>query len=309
MNNTFELIKKFQLENSVDIILEKCNIHHINNNGDISLTIVSAVNNRSNQTYFSLKSWNHVAKICGTKFQYILVEDSKNDILSIPVLSSNIYNNLEITYIYINNKTWINPCINYNIGFKFIKSERVVITNPEVCIFGNIYPLIRDNLTDNNYLVFDVFEMGNTHCKTNSNDDIVKKCGNKIEYKTIKKYISNKQILVLQGKKNNRNFHFLTCITYSNLKKMEGFDEDCAMGLDYDDNLFVDKINFLKIKIVNFHHKKYKILGIHQWHTQEKSYNNTNEFRKLNKNILDYKNKMMKEHNIYAKLKDFNYDK
>jgi hypothetical protein len=70
-NNTFNVIKQFQLENSISNILENCNIHHINDNGDISLTIVSTVNNRSNQTYFSLKSWNYAAKICGTKFQYI----------------------------------------------------------------------------------------------------------------------------------------------------------------------------------------------------------------------------------------------
>jgi hypothetical protein len=72
-NQTFKVIKKFQSENSLDSILEKCNIHHINYNGDISLTIVSTVNNRSNQTYFSLKSWNYAAKICGTKFQYIYI--------------------------------------------------------------------------------------------------------------------------------------------------------------------------------------------------------------------------------------------
>jgi hypothetical protein len=237
----------------------------------------------------------------------ILVEDSKNDILSIPILSSDIYQNLEITYIYLNNKTWINPCINYNIGFKFIKSDKVVITNPEVCMFGNIYPIIRDHLTDHNYLVFDVFEMGNGHCTTNSNDDILKNCDNKITYDTIEKYISDKKTFVLQGAKNNRNLHFLTCITHSNLKKIEGFDEDCAMGLDYDDALFVDYLKFLKIKIVNFHHNIHKILGIHQWHTKERSYYTNDELRNLNINVYNYKHKMMKENNIYAKLKDFNY--
>jgi hypothetical protein len=304
-NNTFDVIKQFQLENSISNILENCNIHHINNNGDISLTIVSTVNNRSNQTYFSLKTWNYVAKICGIKFQYILVEDSKNDILSIPILNSDIYNNLEITYIYINNKTWINPCINYNIGFKFIKSDKVVITNPEVCIFGNIYPIIQDNLKNDNYLVFDVFEMGNGHCLENTNDDLVKNCGNNLEYKTIEKYISDKKTHVLQGRKLNRNLHFLTCITHSNLKKMEGFDEDYAMGIAYDDDSFLNKIQFLNINIVNIFHDIHKILGIHQWHSKnEELYKLHTGIYQHNTDIYNYKKQIIDKHNIYVQFRN-----
>ena len=52
------------------------------------------------------------------------------------------YPNLYIVHIIINKKNWINPCINYNIGFNYAECDNVVISNAEVCVFGNIYEKI-----------------------------------------------------------------------------------------------------------------------------------------------------------------------
>lgn len=288
MKNIFNLITKFNEKHKMDDILKDCIIENINED-KVDLTIVSTVNNRSLQTYFSLKTWNYAAKICGKKFQYILVEDSKNDKLDIKKLN---YTNLYITYVYVNNKLWENPCINYNIGFEFIKSENVVITNPEVCIFGNIYPVITNNLKDNNYLVFDVSEIGSSHCKENNNKLLLDKCDNRLSYNTIINFLKDKKTFVLQGESNNRRLHFLTCIKTNNLKKIGGFDTDFGLGFDYDDAIFLNKIIFMKLKILNIYHTNYKVLGIHQWHSRQNSleyYNKNSHKRNINKQLYLFK--------------------
>ena len=53
------------------------------------------------------------------------------------------------------NKNWINPCVNYNIGFEFIKGSKVIIQNSEVCHIGDVLIFIDNNLKQNEYLVFD----------------------------------------------------------------------------------------------------------------------------------------------------------
>lgn len=309
MNNKKDLeiiynkLREFYNNNSIKTIIEnKCTINNINKKKNIELSVVFTTNNRSKQTYFTLKSWEHIGKLNNINIQVVIVEDSLNDKLDISKLK---YDNLEITYIYVKNKTWINPCLNYNIGFEFIEADKVVITNAEVCVFGNIYEEIKNNLNDSNYLVFDVFEMGKGHCEINLNKDIWEKCSD-FNYKTINNYKKNKDIFWLQSENNNRNFHFLTCISNNNLKKIKGFDLDLSLNIDYDDNLFLEKIKlFLKLKIVNIFYNN-NLVGLHQWHTKHShNYYINNDVRKFNKLLYDLKIKYIKIKNKNLQLKDF----
>jgi hypothetical protein len=306
--DTYNKLKIFQKTNTIGSILEKCQVTQINIKDNPSLTIVSAVNERSKQTYFSLKTWNYAAQICGTYFQYILVEDSKNDKINCNLLN---YSNLTITHIYIPSKTWINPCINYNIGFEFIKAENVVITNPEICIFGNIYPIIINKLSDDNYLVFDVTEIGKPHCIDNYNQELWKKCDNLLSYQTIINFLKDKETFVLQGKGNNRRLHFLTAIKTSNLKKIGGFDEDFAFGVNMDDENLILKIMHHQIKIESLYNDNVNVLGIHQWHSKnihiyKDGLKTQKQTRNINRSIHKIKVNYIKKTNKYLQFRNTN---
>ena len=66
------------------------------------------------------------------------------------------------------NKDWINPVVNYNIGFNFVKGSYVIIQNAEVCHVGDVIQYLIDNAQDNNYYVFDVKAINNME----SNEEI-----------------------------------------------------------------------------------------------------------------------------------------
>jgi len=50
----------------------------------------------------------------------------------------------------------LNPVVNYNIGFKFIKGNTIVIQNAEVCYVGDPLSNIYNLLENDKYYVFDV---------------------------------------------------------------------------------------------------------------------------------------------------------
>jgi hypothetical protein len=146
--------------------------------------------------------------------------------------------------------------------------------------------------------------MGKGHCEINLNKDIWEKCSD-FNYETINNYKNTKDIFWLQSKNNNRNLHFLTCISNNNLKKIKGFDLDLSLNIDYDDNLFLEKIKlFLKLKIVNIFYNN--TVGLHQWHTKHShNYYTNNDVRKFNKLLYDLKIKYIKIKNKNLQLKDF----
>lgn len=62
---------------------------------------------------------------------------------------------------------------------------------------------------------------------------------------------------------NNRNLHFLSCISYNNLKKIGGFCNELKDGIGYDDDEFLYRIKkILKVKCFNSN----SCIGIHQYH-------------------------------------------
>ena len=260
-------LRTFFKENSLHEIIKKTEINEINVKENISLTVIFTTNDRQEQTYFTLKSWDHIAKINNINIQIIIVDDTPNNKLNIQDLKST--ENLEITYIYIKNKNWLNPCLNYNIGFEFIKSDYVVISNAEVCVFGNIYEFIKNNLNDNNYLVFDVCQTGtDMYTNTNTNKQLYDKCSD-FNFESVSNFLTVNTHNWLQGKSRNSCYHYLTVIHRNTLQKHGGFDLDFSLGTRLDDRIFINKLRLYdKIQIINFFHDTNKIIGFHQWHTR-----------------------------------------
>lgn len=189
-----------------------------------------------------------------------------------------------------------NPCIPYNVGFSNAVGDKIIIQNAECCHIGNIIQKTSERLKEDNYLSFACFS---TDLSTaNLIKSITTPCSES-SFETIK----NKVYSLPQtgpGFLSNswynhsifspKNLHFTTAITKNNLDKLKGFDERYAIGMDYDDNDFIMRVNRLNLEIVNIDDP----FSVHLHHSS--SYTNfvingktysPNELRSINLNVFN----------------------
>jgi hypothetical protein len=233
--------------------------HFIVNNNIIdenTITIVMTASNRSEQTYFTLK---HISYSEYKNIQVIIVDDSDSD----PILLDRLKDfPFYIDFLVINKekKDWVNPCVNYNIGFNYIKGSKIIIQNAEVFHIGDIVSFVDKNVISNNYYVFDV--------KASLNYDT-----NKAIYETpniTTEIYKNESLFFMwyqHNKIRNLNYHFLTALTRDDFNRIKEFSYDYTMGNGWDDNDFLLKIEHQKLTIINIPNEEYFIGGIHLFHT------------------------------------------
>ena len=254
--------KIFQIKKKVENLDDSLFIHYNYANipiYDDTISIVMTSSNRSKQVYYTLKqiqmaSFNHI--------HVIIVDDSDVD----PIIKEYINGyafHIDLIYIKTENKNWINPVVNYNIGFKFIKGSKVVIQNSEVCHVGDVLGWISKYTSDNNYYSFDVRAINSFE----SNEEIYKN-----DFLTSEIYVRN--YLFKEGgrttwyhsQQNITNYHFLTAMTRNTFQMINNFSYDYTFGKDWDDNDFLLKIKSKNINIVNLFHNLYNFGGIHLFH-------------------------------------------
>jgi len=255
--------------------------HHVINVRELpndTISIVMTSSNRSRQTYFTLFT---IGKSAHKKVHVVLVDDSDVDPIDINILATKY--NLYIDFIRIKreNKNWVNPVVNYNIGFTFIKGCKVVIQNAEVCHIGDPLSLINVGIENDNYYAFDVKS-------SNSFDD---------NEKIYRSDVSNTSIYNKPGinwlawyqhaNHGNRFLHFFTALTRQTFDKIQGFSYDYTMGKDFDDDDFVLKIKSQNITLLNIENKKYNCGGIHLFH--QNAYEGYCKDKVSNQPIFEYK--------------------
>lgn len=255
LNNNRELILKIidQVERQDETIFSHSVIENISIDNSM-ISIVMTSHNRSRQVYFTLQTISN-SKI--KNVHIILVDDSTNDLVELERLQLFPFY-IDFIQIHRHNKKWHNPCVNYNIGFQFVKGSKVIIQNSEVCHIGDLLQDIYDQEMGNNYYVFDVkasLDHETNEVIYNSNVSDIK--------------IYNEEHLFLrwyQSSSNNRKLHFLTACTRETFNNIGGFSYDYTMGGWYDDDDFVLKIISKGIPIVNKFHTECRVGGIHQFH-------------------------------------------
>jgi hypothetical protein len=250
---------------------------------DNTISIVMTSSNRSKQIYFTL---NTIKKCSFKNIQIIIVDDSDIDPIDKTILD-NLQFNIDFIVIKKENKNWINPVINYNIGFKFIKGSKVVIQNGEVCHIGDVLGWISKYTFDNNYYVFDV--------KASSSLDNNEKIYNS-ENLTTEIYNKNIYNSWYQNRERCANYHFLTALTKNTFDLIKNFSYDYTFGVDWDDDDFLLKIKSKNINIINLFNEKYNMGGIHLYH--KSSYLNWKNIEN-NNTIFNNKNNFYKSHGKY----------
>lgn len=245
-----------------------------------TVSIVMTACNRSVQTYFTI---NTITKSSYKNIQVILVDDSTTDPVTIEKLQEY---GIHIELINIKNKFWINPGVNYNIGFMHVKGGKIIIQNAEVCHVGDVINYVVNNVKDNEYHAMDVcasqnmdtnYELYNIHEMNYSHYNEIRRLCIDFWYQ--------------HSIHRNEYFHFLVAMTKKSFDKIGGFDIDYSLGIEYDDNALVFEIKNNGIELINPSQYN-QIMGVHQWHSQSAagSYSNNINNRDLHNYKINYYN-------------------
>jgi hypothetical protein len=244
-----------------------------------TISIVMTACNRSKQTYFTLqtiKNSSHKA------IQVIIIDDSDVDPITKEELKKYPFY-IDFISIKRKNKNWVNPAVNYNIGFGYIQGIKIIIQNAEVCHVGDVLGYMSEKIIPNNYYVCDV-----RAAKSLDANDIIYTSN----ISTIDIYKNNSIFgMWYQGRERMANYHFLSGMTIDTFNKIKNFSYDYTMGIAYDDDDFLLKIIANKINVVNLFHDECHFGGIHLWHRRLPS-----------KKIESNKNIFIKKKEIYKEL-------
>jgi hypothetical protein len=259
---------------------------------DNTISIVMTSHERSKQVYFTLDT---IHKCMYKDIQVVLVDDSVSD----PVDTNRLYKydfNIELIRINRAIKNWGNPCINYNIGFEFVRGGKVIIQNSEVCYIGDILTYISNTVIDNKYYVFDV-KASRNH-QTNEH----------IYNKALTIDIYNEDIWDMWYQHyvhRDFHYHFLCAMTRTTFNKIGGFSYDYSFGSGYDDNDLLIKIKQQDIQIINVYHDVFNIGGIHLFHgynvPDKRAYDNPQ-----NNILFEKKQKYNEVYHSYLELSEYN---
>lgn len=189
-----------------------------------------------------------------TDFEVVIVDDNSPDDINLPELP------FEVTILKLRKKQWINPGPTFNIAFDYALKENpeaIVIQNAECYHKGDILGYVRNNLTERNYITFGCYSLG-------KDEDVDLKVLNKRGASG-----NGDSAWYNHSRYRPEALHFCSAITTSNLRKINGFDERLALGLGYEDNLFIHQIRVLglKVQIVD------NPFVFHQYHYDVKAFN------------------------------------
>jgi len=233
------------------------------------IAVVMAYHNREEQFLKTLESFMDYRDI-----ELFIVNDSEP--INLPELP------FDVTIIEIKGKHWINPGINFNIGFaEALKKnpEAVIIQNPECYHMGDIVGCVRDCIADDNYLSFACYSLGKDQgIDFRDFDNRTAVCNGDSAWYNHSKY-------------RPEALHFCCAITPRNLRKINGFDERFGNGLGFEDNYLVHQIKTLKLRI-DFIDDPFVF---HQYHYDKKAFNFDQGLYDRTKRLCD----RLKRNNIY----------
>lgn len=234
------------------------------------LSVVMTYFNREKQLLKTLDSFRQY----DYDFDVIIVDDNSPEDI-------NLFSDLpfEVTIIKLRGKNWVNSSPVFNFGFEYaLKSNPgiIIIQNAECYHMGDIVGYALEYVTETNYISFGCYSLG-------KDQDVDLKILNN------KGAVSNgDSAWYNHSHYRPEAFHFCNAISANNLRRLNGFDERLAMGIGFDDNLFVHQIKTLglKIKIVD------NPFVFHQYHYDVKAFDSNQEL--YNQTIISY-NELIRE--------------
>lgn len=184
----------------------------------------------------------HKSVVPETNYEIIVVDDGSDAEHDISDIEKII-----LIKISKKEKTWVNPCIPYNIALSRATGDWVVIQNPEVMHCGDFLNFLETARSDT-YYSLEVFA----------------------ENFGWYSHPVHRPVF----------YHFCTAIHRSKLELIGGFNPKMKDGIDYDDNEIVERIK--RVCALEY----IPIRGFHQWHPSYSYMRaNVDQLRENNLNI------------------------
>ena len=238
-----------------------------------SISIVMTYYNRPDQLRVTLESIRVQKNSHNINPEIVIVDDASPCGQLAAILNCHQDLNIKAVRIRPEEKTWMNPSVPYNIGFRHATGDITMIQNPECCHYKNVLQYVLQRFEDDQYMVF--------NCRATSQR----------QQKKLSEVCQGSQLNPIQYWENMWNsclstpedpdrwfhhmrlkptfYHFCTAISTHRLKMMGGFDERFANGYCFDDNELVWRLRKLKFKFMNAGPEVPMVF--HQWHSKEKS--------------------------------------
>jgi glycosyltransferase involved in cell wall biosynthesis len=286
-----------QLDNNINNFKPKCYLDKFVYKYIKKISIVMAYYNRKEQLLETIKS---IKKSKYKNIEIIIVDDNSDENERINTFIETINDDLDIKVITIDKyqKTWINPCIPYNIGIKEAKGDIIIIQNPEIMHVYDCISFVNDNLKQNDWLTLNCygspnFEYNNLMYSLNDDNkfNFINKNINLDEYFKMnieerETYIGGNSVIRdnVGGWLNHYLIHFVAYHYFGAIYKTDliqkmkgGFNDIFANGIGADDDEFIKRIIFNKFNFKINKFEQNNPFVIHQYHTkptQMKDYNN-----------------------------------
>lgn len=197
------------------------------------LSIVTAYYNRKNlflETLDSIEKSRHRFEI-----ELIVVDDASDEEHRLENIIDNYSFPIKLIRQEQKDKWYCNPCIPYNMGFREVSSDLVLIQNPECYHVGDVIDYALQHTDDDNYVAFAAYALD--EAQTNElATGISPSYSNEISNEGNVRGWYNHSVL------NPRPLHFASCITKKNLDELGGFDAAYAEGIGFDDDEFLYRI-------------------------------------------------------------------
>jgi len=214
--------------------------------------------------------------------EVIIVDDGSVDEHSIDDLVEKYDFTIKLIKINRADKKHINPCIPYNIGFRNVKNDIVIIQNPECYHVGNVIGHTIKNINNQTYLNYSCYNISSkaTEELTNNSEDFFKN----FTPQPFNSDTTEGNIGWFNHPQHRAvGYHFCSAISKNNLDEMNGFDERFANGIGWDDTEFYFRVSYKGLKF-NIIEEPYVI---HQYHYYD------DKFKSLDVNKLSNLNRML----------------
>lgn len=215
------------------------------------ISIVIAYYNRKQLFKRTLES---IAKSAVKDFELIVVDDASKEEERLEDLVEQ-FPFMRIIRVEPKDKWYYNSAMPFNIGIAQAKGNIIVLQNPECLHLYDVLSYIVEKVNNKNYVSISTYSI----------DEITTR------YFTLSRvgveYYLQRSVKDYTGWYNHSiyrpgHFHFCAAMTKENMQKLGGFDERYAMGIGYDDNDLIDRIDRLGLnKIIAD-----EVSVIHQWH-------------------------------------------
>ena len=254
------------------------------------VSIVMAYYNRKEQLIQTLAS---IKQSSYKNIEIIIVDDNSDKTQRVNTFIDDVKGELNIKVITIESqdKTWVNPCIPYNIGFKEATGDIIIIQNPEVMHVGDCILTIVNNIKENDWISFNCYgspSFDYNYSLINKTSDEVYKLilnstyrigGNSVKRDDVGGWLNHHD-------KHFVAYHYLSAIHKTDLinKMNGGFNEIFKNGIGADDDEFIKRLIYNKFNFKINEFKEHEPFAIHQFHEKPNALR-TIDFN-INKNIF-----------------------